>query len=228
MSEGATSPRKASVDEEQTDTAQSDIALPSTPEKVFKYSEHIHKDRHIFLGPAYLSMYDMNDDFGDGYGFSYNNIHFPSLSKVSLSLDVFHSPPQKRFNETINTYVDTRKRIRMVQCVEDFERRYGPSPLPYVDRSSNLGRDVLRTSAIRKPEVQIGEKAKLPPLKGKHGDLHDMSYPFKLHKEGTFNAVSAMPVRYTIKPMSLWRQRTDTFLYGKKLNMHSRVNVQGR
>lgn len=167
---------------------------PSTPVtiKPYRFSEDIHKDRHIFLKGASLGI-GCGSDSGnsvDGYvpfpdcsafipwsggslrgrecivdergnifyngqcvqlGMALGNERLPSLSRVQLGLSSadwspqrhheryphlhrHQQPPTRRrpFNEQLNTYVDTQKRIRSVQCLEDLYRRT-PSPVfPYL------------------------------------------------------------------------------------------------
>ena len=166
---------------------------PSTPVRPYRFSDHIHRDRHIFLKGASLgigcgtnagnSVHAGHDPFPDSsdfipwsggslrrrvcsvdeqgnlfyngqcvqLGMALGNERLPSLSRVQLGLSSaewpqqgqheryphvheHHQPVARRrpFNEQLNTYVDTQKRIRSVQCLEDLYHRT-PSPIfPYL------------------------------------------------------------------------------------------------
>ncbi|KAL8579366.1 hypothetical protein ACOMHN_026731 [Nucella lapillus] len=155
----------------------------STPVKPYPFSEHIHKDRHIFLKGASLGIgcgtsatsappdvpvsvpdwtprvpvRQQQDYFvdekgnvfcnGQYLGMALDDERLPVLHRVQLALPsanwsrqrsqerfphvhLQHQLPEIRrrpFNEQLNTYVDTQKRIRSVQCLDDL---YRSSPFP--------------------------------------------------------------------------------------------------
>ncbi|KAK7469673.1 hypothetical protein BaRGS_00036302 [Batillaria attramentaria] len=233
------------VKEQETNTP----ATPppsSTPIEVFKpyrFSDHIHKDRHIFLKGASLGigcgssdssvngdenvpLFDWNsltsvgggcfgshdgyfvDEYGNvfyngkcvqlGPGMALKNEHLPLLHRVQLSLPSANwakrgqndryphvhqqhkpTPRHRPFNEQLNTYVDTQKRIRSVHCLEDLYRASPPPLLPFLTtarrrisprppNSNNSARTPARvareTTSITSPR-NLSSVARLPSVR---------------------------------------------------------------
>lgn len=166
----------------------------STPVKPYRFSDHIHRDRHIFLKGASIGI-GCGSDISDGNSLQfphersnfknlqqlsqdYNQLgqryssegqvpndvrmtlrsdRLPSLHRVHLALSSAdlarqrhvtkwenpHVHPQQQvqparrpFNEQLNTYIDTQKRIRSVHCLEDLYSEPSSPILPFLAASS--------------------------------------------------------------------------------------------
>ena len=204
------------------DVGHSSDFWTNPPITIFKYSEHIHRDRHIFFGRAMFGADDTGVDMMDNPA---ENSRLPCLKKVHLSLDVTNDVPKIRFSESLNTYVDTRKRIRMVSSVDDYDKRAGVcTSLPSITQNNSLG-EILKTIPLRRTCASV-------PASNIENNTNDEQRP-SFRRGNTFSQPSifhtgsetdrlhfmpCMPTRFRFasKPLSLWRQKTEPMISHKR------------
>ncbi|KAK7113433.1 uncharacterized protein [Littorina saxatilis] len=275
----------------------------STPVKPYRFSDHVHKDRHIFLKGASLGIGCGSDtttttnnnnnsvggftdvcelaplpfwegrtawSCGGGWrgkgcfvdeegnvfyqgqcvqlGMALGKERLPALHRVQLALssaDCKYGRPQEEvryphlhqqhqkpggnnrqrrpFNEQLNTYVDTMKRIRAVQCLEDLYRST-PSPVfPYLATPPTPTRRkpppkpaaarmyVSRAQNPQPPAPSLARNATSFNMKVSPPEPHPSLHPPSLARNATsFNMKVSPPEPHpSLHPPSLARNATS-------------------
>ncbi|KAK6170280.1 hypothetical protein SNE40_018707 [Patella caerulea] len=195
----------------------SDTACAPATDRVFRFSDAINDDREFFKEKTFHTVHEADDSRHEKYSPKMATTFVP---KVRLTLNDFGLEFKGRFNESLNTYVDTRKRIRRFHSLNNLNKTFC-CELPSLGEGGSVrcqeprtpllltGRSALKTrDSNREVELPNIDRQFLQSSKS------SLSYPFRLHKsiDTRPKLFEKMPQRFSIKPMNIWKHKTDILL----------------